>query len=262
MRCIFITGATAGIGKELVRQYQSKDTIVIFCGRRKEELEALEKELNQIIPNSVKGFVIDVSKPKDFEPLAHWLIEHGLEIDTIIANAGFGITGKFEKLTQADYQRQFDVNVWGVLNTIRPFLQTVKKHEGRIAIVGSGNSYIAMPEASPYCMSKFAVKAFADTLRVELHSSKTSVTFICPGFIDTEIRKRNKNGELVKDFKDPVPRWIQMSAQKAAKQMMCAIEKRKAEKWITGHVKFFILLEKYFPAVNRLIKNRIKNRIR
>jgi short-subunit dehydrogenase len=258
MKCIFITGATAGIGKELVRQYQSKDTKVIFCGRRKEQLVSLENELNQIIPHSVKGFQIDVSKPKDFEALAQWLIENELEIDTIIANAGFGITGTFENHSHSDYQRQFDVNVWGVLHTIRPFLSMIKKNKGKIAIIGSGNSYIALPTASAYCMSKFAIKAFADSLRAELHSSKVSVTLVCPGFIETEIRHINNAGKLIPDSKDPVPGWLQMSAKKAAKQIKHAVECRRSEVWITQHVKLFILIEKYFTGLFRVLKNHLK----
>lgn len=257
MRCIFITGATAGIGKDLVRQYQSIDAKVIFCGRRKSELDALENELNQSMPGSAKGFQIDVSKPGDFDVLTKYLDENHLILDTIIANAGMGVSGRFEKLSNNDYQKQFDVNVWGVLNSIRPFLEMLKTTKGRISIIGSGSSYIATPKTSAYCMSKFAIRAFADCLRAELSATGVSVTMVCPGFISTEIRARDKHGNFVKDFKDPVPSWILMSSKTAAKKIRNAVEKRKSEVWITGHVKIAILMEKIFPPLMRIIKNRM-----
>jgi short-subunit dehydrogenase len=258
MKNIFITGATSGIGLALVRAYHREGASVYFCGRRRDRLLAIEQELNQIRPQSAKGFVVDVTHEKDFIPVLDHFISKKIKLDLVVANAGFGVFGKFESLSNSDYQRQFETNVFGVMNSVRPFLSLLKVSRGQVAIVGSGNSYIALPTVSPYCMSKFAVRAFADSLRGELHSDGVTVTLICPGFVESEIRHLDHEGRLDPNKKDEIPSWLVVSADRAAGELMRGLKKRKAELWITGHIKPIILLEMILPGVMRWIKNRVQ----
>ena len=253
-----ITGASSGIGLELVRRYHREGCIVCFCARRKERIEALEVELNALRFGSAKGFIADVTQESAMEPMLSWCAEKNPRSLTLIANAGANQSGLFQNLSLKEYQNQFDVNVWSVIKTIKPFLPLLIRCKGKIAIVGSGNSYISLPGASPYCMSKFAVRAFADSLRAELSSQGVSVTLIVPGFIQSEIRGKDLQGVPLVDFKDPVPAWLEMKAVTAAGKMFQSIERRRAETWVTFHVKVFIWLEKFFPSLLRPIKNRLK----
>ncbi len=258
MKNIFVTGATSGIGLALVRAYHREGACVYFCGRRQDRLLAIEQELNQIRPGSAKGFCVDVTQENDFIPVLDHFNSKKTRLDLVVANAGFGVFGNFENLTNSDYQRQFETNVFGVMNSIRPFLGHLKASQGQVAIVGSGNSYIALPTVSPYCMSKFAVRAFADSLRGELHSSKVAVTLVCPGFVESEIRHLDHDGKLDPNKKDEIPSWLVVSADRAAEELMRGLKKRKAELWITGHIKPIIMLEMLLPGLMRWVKNRVQ----
>jgi short-subunit dehydrogenase len=258
IRRVFVTGATSGIGEALVRLYHAEGADVYFCGRRGERLAVLEKELNATRADSALGFVIDVRNEGDFAEARETLRTRGIRIDTLIANAGMGITGAFAKLTNEDYRRQFETNVYGVMNSIRPFIDDLRENRGRIGIIGSGNAYITLPESSPYCMSKAAVKAFAEALYFELAPLGISVTHLVPGLIRSEIRAKNNREVLNPDYRDTYPDWINVSAEKAAREIRSAVERRKPEAWITGHIKPLLLLEKFLPALARRIKRGIR----
>ena len=257
MKTVFITGATSGIGQEMAREYHAAGWRVLFCGRREDRLREFESELETISAGRAKGFLIDVVKESDFAVVGEYLTQAGGSLDLIIANAGFGVAGKFERLAHADYVRQFDTNVYGVMNSFRPFISEIKKSRGQFVIIGSGNGYISLGGSSPYCMSKFAVRAFSDALGFEMRKYGVAVTLVCPGFVESEIRHVNNRGELVADSADPVPKWIQVPAKKAAREAIRGIAKRKAEVWVTGHVKLFILLELLLPGVSRWVKARV-----
>ena len=260
MKTVLITGATAGIGYEMAKQYRAQGWRVLFCGRRLDRLERIERELDPKSIGLAKFFCIDVTHSDEFTQVKHWLAAHEGGLDLVVANAGFSLSGRFEDLNENDYRRQFDVNFYGVMNSIRPFLSELKKSKGQIAIIGSGNSYLAIYGASPYCSSKFAVRAFAECLRMEMAEKGVSVTLVCPGFVDTEIHRVDNSGVFHPEGPHPaaIPKWIQASAQSAAASIMRGISRRKAEVWVTFHVKFAILLELLLKPVSRIIRNRIR----
>ena len=107
----------------------------------------------------------------------------------VVANAGFGVAGSLLKLTNEDYQRQLETNVYGVMNTLRAAHPELQKSQGRAAIVGSVNSFVSLPGNSAYAMSKFAVRALAQSLWAEWRSDGISTTLICPGFVASKFVK-------------------------------------------------------------------------
>ena len=82
-------------------------------------------------------------------------------LDVIFANAGFGVAGYFDRLELADYRRQFETNVFGVLRTLKASRAEIARRGGNVVIIGSVAGYCATPGNSPYCMSKFAMRALA-----------------------------------------------------------------------------------------------------
>jgi short-subunit dehydrogenase len=257
-RNVFITGATAGIGEVLAREYRRLGANVLFCGRRADRVASLEKELSALGEGIARGFVVDVCRPADFEAVRAWVKEKGLRVDTVVANAGVGIGGTFEKLSNDDYRRQFETNVFGVMNAIRPFLSDLRATRGRIGIVGSANSYISLAETSAYCMSKAAIRAFADSLDLELWRDGVSVTLLTPGLIATEIRSIDNSGKIDPTYRDPYPAWVNLPAPKAAAQIRRAIEARAPERPIALHIRPLLFMQKFFPGLSRVVKRRIE----
>jgi short-subunit dehydrogenase len=170
-------------------------------------------------------------------------------LETVIANAGFGVEGKFEELSLNDFQRQFEVNVFGVLKTVYASLASLKETRGRLCFIGSTSAYLTIPGNSAYCMSKFAIRSLAEALYSELAPYGVSVTLINPGFIDTAIRRTDNLGVFRPTYRDPVPHWLMMSPQVAARQIYGAVTKRKREKALTFHSYIGILAARYFPGL-------------
>ena len=127
------------------------------------------------------------------------------KLDVIFANAGFGVVAPLKKLALDDYRRQFETNVFGVLRTIYAALPELEKSRGNLAIVGSVASWVATPGASPYSMSKYALRALANSITPELRASGITVTLLSPGFVASEIRITDNQGKVHPGSKDPIP---------------------------------------------------------
>jgi short-subunit dehydrogenase len=110
-------------------------------------------------------------------------------------------------------------------------------------------------------MSKFSVRALADALSAELAASGISVTHIAPGFIESEIRRVDRRGGRDQETRDPIPSFLVMRADVAAKQMADAVEARRPEAVVTLHGKAAAFLAQRFPrsmqSVARLAAKRI-----
>lgn len=246
-KVVFITGASAGIGESLARDFARRGCHLVLTARRLERLETLATELRALGVKVVCAKA-DVSVDGELETaVAASRKALGLPIDVVVANAGYGVVGTVERLTLEDFRRQFETNIYGVLRTVKATLADLKETKGRLAIIGSVNGYVALPGNAPYGMSKFAVRALSDSLFHELKRYQISVTHIAPGFVATEIRRVDNRGVWHSGFKDEVPAFIQMSAPVAARKIACAIVRRKRERVVTGHGWFFTQLARHTP---------------
>ena len=252
---ILILGASSGIGAALAREYARRGAIVALAARRAERITQLAGELGGA-PRAL-AIPCDVTRDGDCERAVAQTVAAFGRLDVLIANAGIGAAGTFEELTLADYRRVFETNVFGVLRGLKAGIAELKKSRGRFAIVGSVAGYVSSPGTSAYSMSKFAVRALAIALRHELRGSGVSVTHIAPGFVDSEIRKVDNAGVYHPEDPDPAPPWLVMPAEKAARQIATAIQRRKKEQVITAHGKFAVFLQRHAPAImDRLVERR------
>lgn len=257
-KVVFITGASAGIGAELARVFAQRGAAVVATGRRTDRLHALSAELAQQ-GHTALGMTCDVTRDGDIDrAIAETLRRFG-RLDIVIANAGFGVVGAFHELSLNDFQRQFDTNVWGVLRTVYAGWKPLAQTRGRMAILSSVSGYVASPRVAPYAMSKFAVQGLAGSLNYELAEHHISLTTLCPGFVDSEIRRVDNFGEFRADAIDPIPSWLAMSTNRAARQMMRAIMNRKPEAVITGHGKMLVWLQRHIPSLLRFLIHRFKS---
>jgi NADP-dependent 3-hydroxy acid dehydrogenase YdfG len=243
---VLITGASAGIGVALARRFAAEGASLVLLARRLERLQALGEEL-RAQGAQVLVCQADVCDAAAIESaVAQTLATFG-RLDVAVANAGFGVAGFFETLTLDDYQRQFDTNVYGVLRTARACFDALKATRGRFAIMGSVAGHVAAPGSSPYAMSKYAIRAFAESLRGEWYPSGVSVTLISPGFVDSEIRRIDNAGSLRDHAQDPVPAWLRVSAARAVRPMVAAIARRRREVVVTFHGKALVAISRWAP---------------
>ncbi|MGH9441692.1 MAG: SDR family NAD(P)-dependent oxidoreductase [Thermoanaerobaculia bacterium] len=247
-----VTGGSSGIGAALVREISRRGARVIAAARRLDRLETLAGELS-----GSKGRVIpvacDVTRREDLDGAVALALKEFGRLDTVIANAGFGVVGKFQDLSVDDYRRQFETNVFGVIQTAYAGLEALTKSRGRLALIGSVAGYVPTPGSSPYSMSKFAVRSLAGSLRSELAGEGISVTHIAPGFIESEIYQVDNAGLLHPDWRSPVPEWLRMDTSRAARQIASAVLARRRELVVTGHGKAIVFLERHVPWVLRAV---------
>lgn len=243
---VLITGASAGIGAEMARQFALEGADVVLTARRLERLRELAAEI-EAMGGRALPLACDVTVDGDWQRVVEATHEAFGPIDVAIANAGFGVSGLFERLTLDDYRRQMDTNVYGVLRTAYATLDDLKKKRGRLVVVSSVNGYVTFPETSPYAMSKYAVRAFCESITGELANHGVSVTMISPGFVASDIRRTNNSGKVNENAKDFVPSFLVMPTPIAARKIVDAVFKRKREKIITFHGWFMVQLSRWTP---------------
>lgn len=254
-KTVLITGASSGIGEALAFELAEQGANLALLARRTDRLKAVAAECEK---RGIRAITVecDVTKEEDLKRAAQLTRDAFGKIDVVVANAGFGVAGNFTRLKTDDFRRQFETNVFGLIQTIYATLEDLKKSHGNLILLGSVAGHVALPGSSPYSMSKFAVRALANALTDEFRPMGVTVTLVSPGFVESEIRKVDNQGELHTQSKDPIPAWIRVPASKAAREILTAAAKGKTERVITGHGKFIVLLNRFAPWVIELIKRR------
>jgi short-subunit dehydrogenase len=256
-KAVLITGASSGIGEELAWQLGQAGAKLTLAARRKERLENLAQKI--VAAGKPRPLVVqcDVTQDADLQKAVAETVRQWGKLDVVIANAGFGVVGPLKKLSVEDYRRQFETNVFGVLRTIYATLPEIEKNKGNIAMVGSVSGWTASAGASPYAMSKFAVRALANSITPELRLCGVKVTLISPGFVASDIRRVDNQGKFHERAKDPIPAWLVIRTEKAARQILGAIARGKREAIITGHGKALVFLERFMPWVLRAVYRKM-----
>ena len=245
----FITGASAGLGATIAREAARQGGDVVLTARRRERLDALSAEIEGMGRRAL-AVKCDVTRDGDLERAAAKALEVFGRIDNVIANAGFGVVGTLEKLNLEDFRRQFETNIFGVLRTVMATREYLVASRGCLAIIGSMNGCVAMPGSSPYSMSKSAVHALASSLWYEFRPYGVAVVLVAPGVFESEIRQIDNKGVRHSQVKDQAPSWLAMSSEKAARQVLRAVHKRRRFKVITGHAKIALFLQRCCPPLS------------
>lgn len=247
-KIVWITGGGTGIGKALALAFGKEGAIVAVSGRREDRLQEVVDELKS---QGAKGLAVrcDVTDEASVAEAVQKVVKTLGGLDVAVANAGFSVAGRVEKLSAADWRRQLDVNVIGVAMTARYAIPHLREREGRLALIGSVASMLVAPGIGAYAASKFAVRAIGQTLAAELHGSGVSCTTIHPGYIESEIAQVDNQGRFDPQREDRRPKNLMWPADRAARVMIDAIAKRKREYTFTGHGKVGAFAGRHMPGL-------------
>lgn len=252
---VWITGASSGIGRAMAFEWARLGYKVVLSARRKELLEKIAQEIKQaggealVVP-------VDIMEEKSIEAGVQSIIGHWGRLDVAVANAGFGVYGSIDTLTEKDWNRQLQGNVIGLALTVKYALPHLKKTKGRVGLVGSVAAYVPNPNVGAYGASKAAVQSIGLTLQVELMNTGVSCTTIHPGFVESEIARVDNDGQWHPERHDPRPAKLMWPTEKAAKVMVSAIIRRKRVYIFTTHGKIIVWLQRWFPGVVRKIVSK------
>ncbi len=243
---ILITGASTGIGYDLVKIFVSRGYRVFGSVRKQEDADRLLATFS----NQFSPLLFDVTDPiaigKAFDFLASELVDQGL--GGLINNAGIAVAGPFTDLSLEDFKHQFEVNVFGMISVTKTFLPLLGARDnhcnlpGKIIQISSISGRMGMPFVSPYVGSKYAVEGITESLRKELLYYGIDVVLIEPGPIKTPIWKKSMDPMLEK-FSDsayyPIMKKSQekfmepsienaLSSEKAASIILKEFEKKRS----------------------------------
>lgn len=187
-KVVFITGASSGIGKETAKTFQAKSWKVAATMRTPENADDLK---NIVDLECIRLDVTDVDSTKS--AIAQTLEKFG-RIDAVVNNAGYGLAGPFEASTTDQIQRQFEVNVFGLMNVCREIIPYFREQRGgTIVNVASIGGRTVFPFYSVYNATKWAVEGFTECLQYELESFNIRVKIIEPGPIKTDFYTRSED---------------------------------------------------------------------
>jgi NAD(P)-dependent dehydrogenase (short-subunit alcohol dehydrogenase family) len=183
-KTVLITGASSGIGKAAAQHFAAQGWNVIATMRTP------AKETELVGNNHIFVTRLDVQHPETIETAIQQGIERFGQIDVVVNNAGYGQYGVFEAIAPELVQEQFDVNVFGVMNTIRAVLPHLRERkQGMIINISSGAGRFTLPLISLYNASKFALEGFSEALSFELAALNIGVKIVEPGGTTTNFIK-------------------------------------------------------------------------
>lgn len=183
-KVILITGASSGIGKASANYFADRGWKVIATMRNPEKEEELLKKENVFVTK------LDVEDEASIQAAIEKGIAQFGHIDALLNNAGYGQFGIFEATSREKMLRQFSVNVFGVMDTVRAILPHFRaRKQGLIMNVSSGAGKFTLPTLSLYSSSKFALEGFSEALFFELSELNIKVKIIEPGGTETGFNK-------------------------------------------------------------------------
>ena len=186
-----ITGANQGLGLEIARHYLREGASVALCARDAAKLAAAADALRAEAPAGQKVFAqaCDVSSATDVEQFVQAAIAALGSIGCLVNNAGvYGPKGPTEQVSLEDWQRAFEINVYGVLLPSRALIPHLKSRgRGKIINLSGGGATQPMPFISAYAASKAAVVRLTETLAGELRPDKIDVNAVAPGALNTRL---------------------------------------------------------------------------
>lgn len=186
MKTVFITGATSGIGKATAELLAENNFKLILCGRRKNRLEELERQLGK--RTEVTTLLFDVSKRHQVKEAIDTIPEEFKNIDILINNAGnaHGLA-TIQDGNIDDWEAMLDINVKGLLYVSKAIIPNmIKNNNGFIVNIGSTAGKEVYRNGNVYCASKFAVNALNKSMRLDLNEYNIRVSAIHPGLVQTE----------------------------------------------------------------------------
>ncbi len=187
MTTALVTGASAGIGRELARLFARDGASLVLVARRRDRLEQLAVELRGAGAPSVLVVDLDLGDRGAPSAIEAAVAAAGLEIDVLVNNAGFGSNGTFAALDAARELEMVQVNIAAVVDLTRRFLPgMLARRQGRILNIGSTAGFQPGPFMATYYASKAFVNSFTEGLAFELRGTGVSATLSCPGPVATE----------------------------------------------------------------------------
>lgn len=248
-KVVIVTGASSGIGKALVYGFAARGCKIVMGARNIEKLLLIEQEL-RAQGTEVVSVKTDVSQEADCKHLIDQAYNQFGRIDILVNNAGISMRAVFEELDTKVLHRLMDVNFWGTVYCSKYALPHLLNSHGSLVGIISIAGFIGLPGRSGYAASKFAMRGFLNTLRIENLKKGLHVLVAAPGFTASNIRTTALDADGRQQGESPRDETNMMSAEKCASLIIKGIKKRKREIILTFvEGKLTVFLDKWWPRL-------------
>ena len=247
-KVIIITGASSGIGLASARLFSSYGASLVLAARSIDKLRALEAELSSD-PSRILCIKTDVSVEEDCRRLIDEAVRHFGRIDILINNAGLSMRASFKEVDLSVIRRLMDVNFWGTIYCTKFALPWLLKSHGSVVGVISVVGYAGLPGRTGYATSKFAIRGFLETLRMEHQEDGLHVLVFAPGYTASNVRFAALLADGTPQGTTPKDERNLMSADEVARKMAYGLYERKREMILTSIGRMDVWLYKRFPRL-------------
>jgi NAD(P)-dependent dehydrogenase (short-subunit alcohol dehydrogenase family) len=184
---VIVTGASSGIGAGAAALL-AHEGYVVYAGVRTDADAARAATLHE----HVRPLRLDVTDREAIRAAVENVAASGHVLRGVVSNAGIAVGGPLEFLPVDELRRIFEINVFGAMELAQAFLPQLRASRGRLVFVGSISGRLAVPFVAPYSASKFALRALADALRVELAPAGIGVSLVEPSAVQTPIWSKGR----------------------------------------------------------------------
>ena len=251
---IVITGASSGIGLETARRAAAEGARLVLTSRNEDALSRVVDEINETGGQAIY-VAADVADREALQRVADIAIDRFGGFDTWVNDAGTGIVGRLDEVSEEDSRRMFDTNFWGLVNGSLIAAEHLKAQGGAIINVGSVAGDMAFALQGMYSASKHAVKGFTDAFRIELEEAGAPicVTLIKPTSIDTPFMHHARN-YTDREPKLPPPVY---EPKEVAIAILHAAAHWKRDIYVGGSGKMMSTLNKHVPRIADKVNERV-----
>jgi len=241
-----ITGASSGIGRALAIKYAKEGYLVALAARSKDKLDQVVQEIKEQQGDAI-AIKCDVAIEKDCIHLVNETIAQFGRIDVLINNAGMSMRSVFGETESKVIAQLMQVNFMGCIYCTRHALEHIIKSKGSVIGISSIAGYRGLPGRTGYSASKFALRGFLQSLRLENRKYNIHVMEASPGYTQSNIRKEALVSDGSKQGETPLEEDKIMPAETVADVIYRAMYKRKDEVILTTQGKLVVWLSKRVP---------------
>lgn len=255
-KVIIVTGASSGIGLASVKKFASMGARMVLAARSIDKLEKIAEEISQQ-SDRVLCVKTDVTKEEDCKNLIDQAVAHFGRIDVLVNNAGISMRAVFKDMDLKVMRALMDTNFWGTVYCTKYALPYLLESKGSVVGVISTAGYVGLPARTGYSASKFAVRGFLETLRIEHLYDGLHVMIFAPGFTTSNIRNVALTADGSPQGETPRNEDRMMSAERVAKLLARGIYKRKTHMVLTPLGKATLFASRQIPRVTDKVEYRM-----
>lgn len=252
-KVIIITGASSGIGMAAARVFAGYGARLSLAARSIEKLEALAKELSDD-SSRILCTKTDVSVEADCQRLIEETLSHFGRIDILVNNAGISMRAPFKDVDLDVLKRLMEVNFWGTVYCTKYALPAILESKGSVVGVISTAGYAGLPGRTGYVTSKFAIRGFLETLRMEHIKDNLHVMVFAPGYTASNVRNSALLADGSQQGYSPKDEEKLMSAEAVAEKLATGLFRKKREMILTALGYWDVFFYKRFPRIMEMVQ--------